>query len=139
METAEQKGTIGAVDAMAAIEAHTKRIRGAGTNPTAIPVPEWGLTLYAYPATIAEEDEIKNARTVYEYEGRLETGALVDGDYQEILATLIVRAKNKDGSRIFAFAQIKEIKVWAMGVVLRRVVQEINATDLLPKQIEKNS
>ncbi len=134
MDTTNNVTAIAAIDA---ITAHTRKVRGAPA--TEIEIPEWGFTIYVHPATVSEEDEIKTARSTYEFDERLKTGKPADGDYQELLATLIVRAKNKDGSRIFQFAQIKELKGFAMGDVFRRVVREINQTELTPEEVAKNS
>jgi hypothetical protein len=126
----------GNVSHLEAIQAVTDQRQAVLQNePNEILVPEWPIQgapmrVYAWPPTVEEEAEINQRRI------RAVQGAR-DGAYEEILATLIVRAKNKDGSRIFDFAQLPDLR-GAMGDTVRRVVRELNGVGLTPEEVAGN-
>lgn len=133
MTEKKSSGNVSHLDAISAVQKQSAAI--LRNEPHQIAVPEWPIdgrpmVLHVWPATIGEEAEINARRTDAVKTGR-------DPAYEEILATLIVRARNKDRSRVFDFAQLPELRE-AMGDTIRRVVREINAVGLTPEEIQGN-
>lgn len=94
-----------------------------------IEVPEWGteeggpLVIFSKPMTLEEKQRLLN---VGEREGRL----------MMLVETLVMKALNADGSRMFQIDAKKELKISADPDVLARVALEITRS-LSPEELEK--
>jgi hypothetical protein len=134
----EKTSNIDSGTAFAAIQKHTRKCRSGLERMVEIPVHEWGFSVWTNAPTCEEEEAIINARQRWEQKKLQETGKPNNGQYTEIIATIIVRAKNKDGTKIFAIEQLDELKAWMMATTARAVARTIVATDLTPEELEKN-
>ena len=120
---------ISTIEAIRAVEAETKQAMAA--EPVEIIEESWPINgepfrCYVWPATIAQDTEILAA-------------SKRGGQYEEIVQTLITRARNRDASRIFQQAQIGTLRSEGMAETIRRVVRQINMADLSPEEERKNS
>jgi hypothetical protein len=82
-----------------------------------VTVPEWGMELFIYPITLAQLEAI--------YED--------DSDYGVAARTILVRAKNEDGSPAFTKGDLDELRKFGVEdygpAVIARIAREINAPD----------
>lgn len=115
--------------ALKAVQAETEHAMAA--EPVEIIEKRWTINgepfrCYVWPATIAQDAEILAA-------------SRRGGDYEEILQTLVTRARNRDRSRIFDQTHISELRAWGMSETIRNVVRQINLSDPTPEEIAGNS
>lgn len=109
------------------------QFREARTRETlvAIPVPEWGTTVWYWPAmTLGERREIFLL-------------AKSDGDntildLEAIAVTMIVRARDADGKRLFAKAERFELLNDYDPGVLARIVGAMQTAETDPETAQKN-
>jgi hypothetical protein len=85
-----------------------------------VEVPEWGepgkpALIYFKPLTLAQKN------TIY--------GSMTSGNLESLAVTLIVRALNEDGSKVFAQADRVELMRSYDPDVIARVVNAMNAAD----------
>jgi hypothetical protein len=79
-----------------------------------IAIPEWDLTIYCTPISVAERTRI--------YKGQRD-----DNDYETVVNILLVKAKDKDGKPIFTIADKATLLQKADSGVVIRVAAEIMA------------
>ena len=93
-----------------------------------ITVPEWDVSFYVTPVTVAERQRI--------YAG----GKGGDNDFEILVRILIEKARDKDGKRLFTLADKAALMQKADSAVLVRVAGEILSGGDAPRSDElKNS
>lgn len=93
-----------------AISKITSHFEALGTR--VIEVPEWGLTIYSTPVTVAERNRI------YSKGGG-------DNDFELLVRILIEKARNEKGEKLFTIADKAVLIQKADSSVLIRVATEI--------------
>lgn len=92
----------------------------------AIPVPEWGLTVYVYPLTLRQLSIINAEKD----------------SFSRIARQLIVRAKDAEGAPLFDEEDFEKLLSHGMGPygpeVVARVVTAMQAGDAPAEDAEKN-
>lgn len=81
------------------------------SEPRLIRVPEWDADIYVKPLTLKDQDRI------YKF--------VREGSLESLAETLIVRAKNKDGSPIFSSVNKTELMNMVDPDVMQRVVVQM--------------
>lgn len=114
-------------------EAAKARLRERRTAETlsAIPVPEWNTTIYYWPEmTLAERRDI--------FQHAKQDGEQTVFDLEAIAATLIVRARDAEGKRLFSRAERQELMTEYEAEVLARIVAQMTSVDVSSETAEKN-
>lgn len=114
-------------------EAAKARLRERRTPETlvAIPVQEWGTTIHYWPEmTLAERNDI----TQYV---RQEGDSTVM-NLEAIAMTLIVRARDAEGKRLFSRAERQELMTEYEAEVLARIVAQMTSVEISSESAEKN-
>ena len=86
-----------------------------------IHVPEWDVTFYVTPVTVAERQRIYGA------------GKVGDNDFELLVRILIEKARDKDGKKVFTIADKPALLQRADSAVLVRVAGEILSGGEPPK------
>ena len=81
-----------------------------------IVVPEWDLTIYSTPVTLAEKS-------------RIYAGTKDDNDYEICARVLLVKAQDKDGNKLFTLEDKAVLLQKADSNVLIRVAHDILSSD----------
>ena len=98
---------------MAAIELVKKHYASLGTR--SIRVPEWdNLEIFVKPFTLGEQSELYQVQTVPKR-----------SQFDLYAATIIIKARDANGNRLFADADIKAMMGAADQAVVERVATEI--------------
>lgn len=114
-------------------EAAKARLRERRTPETlvAIPVPEWETTLYYWPEmTLSERNDITQFVR--------QEGEQTVLNLEAIAMTLIVRARDAEGKRLFSRAERLELMQEYEAEVLARIVAQMTATEISSESAEKN-
>lgn len=91
-----------------------------------VEVPEWGTTLFFKPSTLAQRDRI------YKH--------INDGSLEALVETLIQRALDGDGKRVFNEACRKDLMTRTDPDVISRIVTAMSdEPDASPEEARKNS
>jgi hypothetical protein len=90
-----------------------------------IPVPEWGISIYATPVTAAERTKIY-------------AGAKGENDYEVLFKVLLVKARDREGRPLFTLEDKAVLLQKADSSVLIRVAAAIMNADSPPAAELKN-
>ena len=126
---------ITALEAIKAARASRERLLAHG--PVKVEFEKWPLpdgrpfTCYVFPTTCGEHDQIVAARARGEREGR-------SGHYDSFVETVILRARNEDGTPIFQPAQRSELMGSTLSDEIRELAILISACEPTPEEIRGN-
>jgi len=96
-----------------------------------IPVPEWGISVYYWPdMTLAERREI--------FLFAKQDGDKTILDLEAMAVTVQVRARDKNGSKLFGRVERKDLMNEYDPDVLVRIVTEMNTGGVHVEDAEKN-
>lgn len=98
----------------------------------AISVPEWGATVYYWPAMTLQE-----RREIYLLAKSSEGATVLD--LEAMAVSLIVRARDSGGKRIWSNAEKRELMTEYDPDIIARIVAEMNDGTVMAGDAEKNS
>lgn len=126
---------ITALEAIKAARASRERLLAHG--PVKVEFPAWTLadgrpfTCFVFPTTCGEHDQIVAARARGEREGR-------SGHYDSFVETVVLQARNEDGSPIFQPEQRVELMASTLSDEVRDLALRIQAAEPTPEEVAGN-
>lgn len=95
-----------------------------GETLNSVEVPEWGTTIYFKPASLEQQNKI------YKY--------IREGSLESLVETIIVRALNEGGKRLFTPANRLEFMKHVDPEVISRICEAMGGDDADEEEAEKN-